>query len=122
VFLKNFERRSRSGIFRASYLGDLSLVPRPGIHLFWPKVFLFFHSRWTWIPETACETYSYLWMEVWKRNWSILCYDVTVFTGMVFSGRIFKHRKEFFISIRSGKLFIIWTDIMLNKYSDFEGG
>jgi len=34
VFLKNFERRSRSGIFRASYLGDLGLVLRPGIHLF----------------------------------------------------------------------------------------
>lgn len=52
----------------------------------------------------------------------MVCYDITVFTGRGFSGRIFKHGNEFCISIRGGKLFIIWTDIMLNKYSAFEGG
>jgi len=52
----------------------------------------------------------------------MVCYDVIVITGIELSGRIFKHGNEFCISIRGGRLFIIWTDIVLNKYSVFEGG
>ena len=41
VFFKNFELRGREGEFPASYSGDLGLVFRPGIRLFWRKIFLF---------------------------------------------------------------------------------
>lgn len=65
VFLKSFERLGWEGIFRASYSGDLVLVPQPGIRLFWPKIFSCFSSVGELdTQETAWETYS--WIEVWQ--------------------------------------------------------
>jgi hypothetical protein len=103
VFLKNFERRGREGIFRASYSGDLGHVSRPGIRLIWPK---FFSCSSTVVElqhrrPLARRTCG------WKCDNKIdpegmVCYDVTVCTVIGFGGRMYKHGNEFCISIRGG--------------------